>query len=134
VIGILKHKLVDQVRRGTREVQFAAGDDEAGRDDTYDEPAFSSIEGSVDWGNPLDSLGRRQLLAQLDRCLAHLPPQQAQAFILRYAIGEETEEICHRLKITSGNLCVMLHRARNKLGSALQSWAPPAACAAATPS
>lgn len=128
LVGILKHKLVDQVRRGTREGQFAWGEDEASWDDAYSEASFSHIEGRADWGDPLECLSRQQLMAQLDECLGDLPPQQARAFVLRYGIGEETDEICQQLSVTSGNLCVMLHRARLKLSSTMQSWAPSAAC------
>lgn len=125
LVGILKHKLVDQVRRGTREAQFALNDDEASWDEACTETAFSSHQEGADSGNPFHCLARHQLMSQLDECLGALPPQQARAFILRYGVEAETDEICDQLKVSSGNLAVMLHRARNKLGSALQSWAPP---------
>lgn len=124
LVGILKHKLVDQMRRGTREAQFALDDDEAGWDQACSETAFSSSEDGANSGNPLECLARHQLISQLDQCLGTLPPQQARAFVLRYGVEAETDEICHQLQVSSGNLSVMLHRARNKLGSALQSWAP----------
>lgn len=119
LVGILKHKLVDQTRRGTRECQFETWDDESEHGDGYSEDSLARIEGPADWGDPQECLSRRQFMAQLDQCLKELPPQQEHAFILRNWMGQETNEICEQLGVTAGNLSVILHRARNRLRESL---------------
>jgi RNA polymerase sigma-70 factor (TIGR02943 family) len=115
LVGIQKHKLVDQARRGTRERPFDTWDDEGGVDEmSGDSPSalFGATTGS---GDPQDWLSRRQWLTQLDACLQALPLQQRHAFVLRHGVGEETEDICDQLGVTAGNLAVILHRARKRL-------------------
>jgi len=125
LVGILKHKLVDQTRRGMRESQFERWDDDGPADDGAADVTAAAFEAPADWGDPQECLCRRQLMTQLDKCLRELPPQQGQAFLLRHGIGEETGEICDQLGITAGNLSVILHRARNRLrGADLNPWAP----------
>lgn len=120
--GILKHKVVDQIRRHTRECQLETFDDE--------EPDYGALrntnltgafEAQAEWGDPQERLSQRQFMAQFDRCLKALPPQQSRAFVLRNWMEEETDEICRQLGVTSNNLSVMLHRARGRMRTLLQA-------------
>jgi RNA polymerase sigma-70 factor (ECF subfamily) len=126
--GILKHKVVDQIRRHTRECQAEAFDDEEPEfGELHDAAPSAAFETHSEWGDPQERLSRRQFMAQLDQCLKALPPQQSRAFMLRNWMEEETDEICKQLGVTSNNLAVMLHRARNRLRSSLQAqWAAAA--------
>ena len=114
VTGILRHKLVDQVRRHTRESGFH-DHAESSEDGADEHPA--------DWGDPQEGLMQRQFFHQFERCLQKLPPRQGRAFLLRNWLGEETDTICHELGVTAGHLHVMLHRARNGLRASLQAHA-----------
>ena len=122
LVGILKHKLVDQIRRHTRECQAETFDDEEPEfGELHDAAPSAAFEAQSDWGDPQERLSRRQFMAQFDQCLKTLPPQQSRAFMLRNWMEEETDEICKQLGVTSNNLAVMLHRARARLRSSLQA-------------
>ena len=125
LVGILKHKIVDQVRRHTRECQVDSHDAEPEFGELSDGLPGGCAEAHADWGDPQERLGRRQFMAELDRCLKTLPPQQERAFVLRDWMGKETEDICAELGVTANNLAVMLHRARRRLRESLQvHWIP----------
>ena len=120
LVGILKHKLVDQIRRHTRECQLETFDDEPEFAELSGEAHAGAFEAPAEWGDPQERLSRRQFMAHFDRCLKELPPQQGRAFVLRNVREEETESICQQLGVTSNNLWVILHRARNQLRASLQ--------------
>jgi RNA polymerase sigma-70 factor, ECF subfamily len=128
VVGILKHKVVDQIRRHTRECQVQASDadDEAPDYGSLADAADDALcEAPAEWGDPQERLARRQFMAQFDRVIKELPPQQGRAFVMRNWMEAETEDICSELGVTANHLAVMLHRARNRLRSSLQThWLP----------
>jgi len=127
--GILKHKIVDAIRRKRREPAAAStfGNVESelaiedfgalfGQSGGWDEPP-------ADWGNPEEALGRREFFDVLDFCLEKLPPSTARVFMMREVMELETDEICKELAITANNLWVMLYRARMALRLCLeQNW------------
>ena len=110
--GILKHKIVDLIRRQVREVGLPR--------DEYDEEAIDSlfkqnghwVEPLRPWGNPHNEAELSQLRRVLDKCADGLKPVMAQVFSLREVGGMETAEICKELGITPTNCWVLLHRAR----------------------
>jgi RNA polymerase sigma-70 factor (TIGR02943 family) len=120
LVGILKHKLVDQIRRHGREISASPEDGE-----DIDTLLFKADghwrEAPQSWGNPEADLGQRQFLAVLDACVDKLPGQQGQVFLMREWLELETAEICNQLGISSTNLFVLLHRARLRLRDCLQS-------------
>ena len=123
LIGILKHKLIDQVRRHARECQVAARDDDdegaAFEDLLYDETHhFRDVP--QDWGDPQAVIGQQQFMVVLDACIETMPPQLGRVFLMREWMELETDEICKELAITPTNLWVMLHRARLRLRECLQ--------------
>jgi RNA polymerase sigma-70 factor, ECF subfamily len=127
LVGILKHKMADQVRRHMRECQVSAADDEAEFDALADAAASSGVEAPAEWGDPQERLSRRQFMTQLDQCLQALPAQQSRAFLLRDGMEHETDDICSELGVTANHLGVMLHRARSRLRTLLQTqWVPAA--------
>jgi RNA polymerase sigma-70 factor (ECF subfamily) len=121
LVGILKHKAVDQIRRHTRECQATFSSD-AGSDcgDLHDAEQGDAFEVPADWGDPQDCLCRRQFMLDLDRCLKILPPLHARAVMLRDCMEEETKVICGELGVTSNHLFVILHRARGHLRESMQ--------------
>lgn len=120
--GILKHKVVDQIRHHTREAQvqtFGGDDPEFG--ELHDADPAGGVEAPAAWGDPQERLCERQFMAQFDQCLKALPPQQSRAFMLRNWMDEDVEAVCGQLGITSNNLAVTLHRARHRLRASMQA-------------
>jgi len=122
LIGILKHKIVDHIRRSSREfptedVEFSGHQREAFFDTTGRLKAVSS-EWSAD---PRKVLERREFWKTLQNCLAQLPPRTFYAFLLREINGLSVEETCKVLNISTTNLRAMLCRARRHLRLCLKT-------------
>ena len=122
LVGVLKHKVVDQLRRHHREATVLTADD--GED--LDESLFET-EGRrhwrdkpADWGNPEAAFGQRQFFEVLEACMDHLPATQGRVFMMREWLELSTDEICQELQVTPTNLWVLLHRARMRLRECLQ--------------
>ena len=126
LVGILKHKLVDQTRRHTREQSLNSADsDSDALDDWADTTPLWGVAAEASWGDPQDRLLRRQFMQQLESCIGTLPGQQGRAFVLRECLEVEADEVCRELGVTANNLSVMLHRARKRLRDSLQPlWMP----------
>ena len=128
LIGILKHKLVDQIRRNSRELSLGTPEDDADLDETLFRPDGHWRENPQDWGDPEAALRQLEFMRVLEACVEHLPGQQGRLFMMREWLELDTEEICKLLAISPTNLWVMLHRARLRLRECLQlNWfaAPP---------
>lgn len=122
LVGILKHKVVDQLRRHAREATVLSSDDEVDVDELLFDSTGTWRELPRDWGDdPEAALGQRQFFEVLEACVEHLPPAQGRAFLMREWLQLETDEICKELAITSTNLWVLLHRARLRLRECLQA-------------
>jgi RNA polymerase sigma-70 factor, ECF subfamily len=127
--GILKHKIVDAIRRKQREPQAVAAF--GGLDAELDIEDFDALFDDrggwdappADWGDPEAALNRRQFMEIMDFCLEKLPPNTARVFMMREVMELETDEICKELTITANNLWVILYRARMALRQCLeQNW------------
>lgn len=122
VVGILKHKIIDQFRRGGREVSIDA-QVEAAEVETFDELYTDDglrLNQPMDWGDPEATLSRVQFFEVLQVCVDDLPSTLARVFMMREWLELETSQICKELKITSTNCFVMLHRARMRLRECLE--------------
>jgi len=123
--GILKHKIIDHLRRQSRE-QPLVNDDERSEADAVD--ALFKSDGHWEsrpgaWGNPDQSLENKKFLEALEKCTQNLPAKTARVFMMRDVMEIDTEDICKELGITSTNCWVMLHRARLSLRECLQiTW------------
>jgi RNA polymerase sigma-70 factor (ECF subfamily) len=132
VVGILKHKIIDQFRRAGREVSVEAAA-EAAEVESFDELFRADghfAEPVPSWGNPEATLTETQFLQILQACVDQLPPTLGRIFMMREWLEQETDEICKELAITTTNCHVMLYRARMRLRECLQlNWfnARPAA-------
>jgi len=123
LVGILKHKVIDQLRRHTREATVLCDDDETDIDELLFAADGHWRDQPQDWGNPEACLGQRQFFEVLEACMEKLPATQGRVFMMREWLELGTEEICKELSITSTNLWVLLHRARLRLRDCLQqSW------------
>jgi len=123
--GILKHKIVDAIRRQAREQPAADLAPEGGEDEfdaLFDRRGHWEEPPSA-WEHPEQALNQRQFLAALEACLRTLPERTARVFMMREHLGLETPEICKELGITATHCWVMLHRARMALRLCLQeNW------------
>ena len=123
--GILKHKIVDVIRRKGREPAFASLDEESRLEDLdalFDETGHWENP-PADWGNPESALSQQQFMVVMQMCLEKLPPNTARVFMMREVMELEGDEICKELAITSTNLWVILYRARIALRQCLeQNW------------
>jgi RNA polymerase sigma-70 factor (ECF subfamily) len=123
VVGILKHKIVDQFRRGGREISAEAQMEAAGAesiDELYG-PDGHRLSLPLDWGDPEASLSRMQFFDVLQACVEHLPAAMGRAFMMREWLELDTAQICKELRITSTNCFVLLHRARLRLRECLET-------------
>ena len=117
LIGILKHKIVDLIRKRVRETtvdDIGALSDSAvatGVEDLFD-PRGNWLFPPRDWGNPDQALNDYQFLEIFEACLGRLAPAHADIFVLKELEGLSTQAICNKLGITATNCGVMLYRAR----------------------
>lgn len=128
LIAILRNKIADHYRRVARE-----------RSGSEPPAAPPGSPGSIDamftdkgmWkseafrragqgkGDPASFSDREEFLAALHACAANLPEGVWDAFVMREALGVESEAICQQLRITPTNLWQRLHRARASLRECL---------------
>jgi RNA polymerase sigma-70 factor, ECF subfamily len=118
--GILKHKIVDAIRRAGRETALAPEEEEF-------EALFDGrghwVEMPAAWPDPDASLEQKQFFSALEECLARLPAKTAQAFMMREHLGFDTGDICKELGVTPTHCWVLLYRARMALRQCLeQNW------------
>jgi RNA polymerase sigma-70 factor (ECF subfamily) len=124
LVGILKHKLIDQIRRHGRELSATASEEDGvDLDELLFHPDGHWREMPRDWGDPEAALRQADFMRVLEACVEQLPGQQGRLFMMREWLELDTEEICKVLAITPTNLWVMLHRARLRLRECLQlNW------------
>jgi len=120
--GILKHKIIDAIRRKSREQPLTSADDESETDaiDALFKPDGHWQRFPASWGDPERSLEDRKFWEVLEMCSRLMPARTARVFMMREVMELTTEEICKELAITPTNLWVMLHRARLSLRECLE--------------
>ena len=119
--GILKHKIVDAVRRASRDGVAPDPGDEADLDALLYDRRGHWAEPPAAWPEPDASLEQAQFFAVLELCLERLPAKTAQAFMMREHLGFETADICKELGVTPTHCWVLLYRARAALRECLQT-------------
>lgn len=117
LFGILRHKVVDQLRRnGGNALVVSVGDrHELERIGSADDHPGT---------DPTRRLGDAQFLMDLDRALQHLPTRHAVALVMTDGWGSTTDEVSTELGVSAGNVWVMVHRARTRLKVDLQAHRP----------
>ena len=120
--GILKHKIIDAIRRKSREQPLTSGDDESETDaiDALFKPDGHWRQFPASWGNPERSLEDKKFWEVFEMCSQLMPARTARVFMMREVMELTTGEICKELAITPTNLWVMLHRARLSLRECLE--------------
>lgn len=126
VFGILKHKIVDAIRRQGRSINASAlGAADASLDDTLQNLFDASGHWRPDarprdWQDPQAALHQQDFWNVFDACLNHLPEATARVFMMREFLEFETSEVCRELGITANHCHVILHRARLALRACLE--------------
>ena len=124
LIGILKHKIVDFIRKESRERPYEDLEAvDATEEEFFDKKGRWRV-GPADWQtNPRKALEQQEFMDVLKECLVHLSDRLSRIFTLREMDDMKSEEICKLLDISATNLWVLLYRARMKLRICLQiNW------------
>lgn len=130
LVGILKFKIVDALRRSAREPlpasSLKAELDAKDLDRLFDEHGVWQHKPAA-WHDPQNQVQQADFLRVLELCLTRVPRNSARVFMLRELFGLESEEICELLSLSRSNLGVLLYRARLSLRRCLESsWFTPA--------
>ena len=124
--GILKHKIIDHLRRGGREQPLVSAGDDRSEAEVVD--ALFAEDGHwrefpAQWGSPAKAFEDSRFWSAFELCLQRLPARTAKVFTMREVMEMTTDEICQELDITTTNCWVMLHRARLMLRECLEmTW------------
>lgn len=127
LMGILKHKIVDCVRRSAKEQWHEIDNDGTPLDPEMREPADygEAAAAQRSWSDPVHALTHRRMLEALDCCLRQLPERTAQTYVLREVMGFDTTEASQALAVSEANCSIMLHRARNRIRESIDpEWLP----------
>ncbi len=124
LVGILRHKIVDHIRKAVREV-------------VVENSEFADVENSLvfqAFGIPMVNPPRwkfspRKVLEQKEfwdvfsGCVTKLEGRMHAAFVLKELEEESTEYICKELAIKPNHLWVLIHRARAQMKQCLElNW------------
>ncbi len=119
--GILKHKLVDHLRRSTRAGPAADETDLAKRVDSQFDAGGKWRVPPGRWDQePGAALAGAELRAALAECLERLPARSAQVLLLAERQELSAERVGNVLTLTTTNVGVILHRARAALRRCLE--------------
>ncbi len=121
LLGILRRKIIDLVRQRCRTTPLDESTVDEVSQQLFDERGSWRTEVRQVVAQPSDALERKEFWEAFRRCLAALPPRQADIFALREMEGQSTEQICKELEISPSNLWVLLYRARLRLSACMKS-------------
>lgn len=133
--SILKHKIVDLIRKRRRLVELTDSPDGDAFDPSQEE-FHSPFDGDgrwrdrpAPWGDPEQALTQRQFLDTLALCMENLPANTARIFVMREYLELEVAEICAELRIKPAHVYVILFRARAMLRGCIEKkWLGREAC------
>ena len=129
LVTILKNKIIDHYRKS-----FMA--DKNGNSSTLPDDDLSDYLENGMWDREKapknwhesaeDIFEENEFFKVLHQCLSFLPEQAGKVFLLREIDGLGSTEICKELDISTSNLWVLLHRARNGLRKCIEkTWLNP---------
>lgn len=120
LFGVLRHKLVDQLRAHGRETPASDFLGDLDGDPNRAMTLSPWTDSHSRWNDPEYSCQRQQFVKLLMRCCARLPSKQAEAFVMHEFLELDAPAICERLQVQEGHLWVLLYRARGRLRPMLQ--------------
>lgn len=128
--GILKHKVVDQIRKACKEVPFEPSDTDLSefdplfeRQDVFKDHWSDTLSPRIWHRSPEDAVQQDEFFGVLQKCIGKLPVRVAHVFTMREMDELDTEEICQLLELSASNYWVMMHRARMSLRRCIEiNW------------
>ena len=121
--GILKHKIIDHMRRQAREQPLISGDADSNEAEAADALFLDNghwRQPPSNWGDPDKALENKAFMAVFEQCAKNMPAKTARAFMMREVMELSTEDICKELEVSTTNCWVILHRARLSLRECLE--------------
>ena len=122
LVGILRHKLCDHLRKTCRERAVRVDPTPANSDESWEESALWLHDVAAESQSPSRRMELDEFRANLELALNKLPPRIAQVFQLYEVEERSNREVCEQLNISESNLWVMLHRGRKQLREQLGGW------------
>ena len=124
LIGILKHKIIDRLRKAYREKPVTdLHKHEEAVDQFFDQNGLSKKQLAKWIPQPDELLEKKEFWNTFYKCSERLPKTAGDAFLLREVEKLDSKEICKVLGISLSNLWVLLHRARLQLRDCLEiNW------------
>lgn len=123
LVGILRHKICDHLRRICRERPMAPELVNEVEDAQAMESSLLWLhEAAAECNSPSRRIELAEFREALEAALGKLPPRIAQVFQLYHIDEQENHVVCEQLNISESNLWVMLHRARKQLRNELGDW------------
>lgn len=133
ICGILIHKAKDRGVREKRHTTFSAFEsDDDDNDEAVDPSRFQQTgEWAGHWAfppqpwddqTPEKLLASRQTVNAMQRAIESLPATLKEVLILRDVEGVDAKDVCEMLAITETNLYVRLHRARERVRAAVETY------------
>lgn len=125
VFGILRNKLIDQLRARQRTVPLSALDAQLDGESVLDRELFkenghwTAHAKPRPWPRPETLLQQQQFWTLFERCLDHLPEQIGRVFMMREFLDFAIADICRELTLTTNHCSVLLYRARTRLRTCL---------------
>jgi RNA polymerase sigma-70 factor (TIGR02943 family) len=123
IVGILRHKIYDYLRRHCRERAVRAEPmPSSGEQGAWDESVLWLHDVAAECQSPSRRMELDEFRESLETALGKLPPRLAQVFQLHAVEERSNREVCEQMGISESNLWVMLHRGRNQLREQLDDW------------
>ncbi len=133
IFGIMIHKAKDRGVREKRHTTFSSfGSIDEDGEETIDPSRFhQSGEWAGHWAfppqpwddqTPEKLLASQQAVTAMNKAIDALPATLKEVLILRDVEGVKAKEVCELMKITETNLYVRLHRARERVRQAVESY------------
>lgn len=125
VFGILRNKVIDQLRARQRTVPLSALDAQLDGESVLDRELFkenghwTAHAKPRPWPRPETLLQQQQFWTLFERCLDHLPEQIGRVFMMREFLDFAIADICRELTLTTNHCSVLLYRARTRLRTCL---------------
>ncbi len=125
MFGVLRHKLVDQLRQQARETPSGDLAADAWAVDPGDAYPLGVWPCAGDAGsNPEQACHQKQFIERVARSCDALPLLHRQAFVMRELLDMDPAGICTTLGVSEGHLWVLVHRARLRLRESLSDAMP----------
>jgi RNA polymerase sigma-70 factor (ECF subfamily) len=128
LLSILKNKIADHFRRGSREAPLSA----TFADDADLDRYFNRCGAWRNWffrhwrGSPEEVAESKDFLVVLQGCLDKLPPRMRQILVGRRLENLDHAAACERFGVSSSNLDVLMFRSRMHLRGCLEEhWFKP---------